>query len=60
MEKWLCWVSMGVAALLVLLFLLDMFTRFPFGGISPAIDIVCLLASALVLYLGYDAYRELQ
>jgi hypothetical protein len=60
MEKWLCWVSMGVAGLLFLLFLLDIFTHFPFGGISVAINIVCMLASALVLYLGYDAYRELR
>ena len=25
MEKWLCWVSMGIAGLLLLLFLLDLF-----------------------------------
>jgi hypothetical protein len=60
MEKWLCWSSMGIAGLLILLFLMDMIVGFPFGGISPAIDIVCMLASALVLYLGYDAYRELR
>ena len=60
MDKWLCWVSMGVAGLLVLLFLLDMIIGFPFGGISPAINIVCMLASALVLYLGYDAFRDLR
>jgi hypothetical protein len=60
MEKWLCWSSMGIAGLLILLFLMDMIVGFPFGGISWAIDIVCILASALVLYLGYDAYRELQ
>jgi hypothetical protein len=60
MEKWLCWVSMGVAGLLLLLFLLDIFTNIPFGGLWPGINIVCMLASALVLYLGYDAYREIR
>jgi hypothetical protein len=61
MEKWLCWGSMGVAGLLALLFLLDIITRsFPFGGIHLAVDIVSLLASFLVLYLGWDAYRELR
>jgi len=60
MEKWLCWVSMGVAGLLVLLFLLDMIIGFPFGGIHPSINIVCMLASALVLYLAYDAFRDLR
>ncbi len=60
MEKWLCWGSMGVAGLLALLFLLDMFIDFPFGGIPKAVSIVSLLTSALVLYLGWDAYRELR
>ena len=48
MEKWLCWGSIGVAGLLLLLFLLDLFTGFPFYGISPAVDImgaVCCAAA---------------
>lgn len=60
MEKWLCWSSMGVAGLLLLLFLLDLFLKMPFGGISIAVDIVSLLASALVLYLAWDAMRDLR
>jgi hypothetical protein len=60
MEKWLCWSSMGVAGLLILLFVLDLLLRVPFGGISTTVDIFCILASALVLYLAYDAFRDLR
>src|SRR5438552_3919055 len=29
LETWLCWATMGLAGLLLLLFLLDLFARFP-------------------------------
>jgi hypothetical protein len=60
MEKWLCWGSIGVAGLLLLLFLLDLIVSFPFGGLSTAVDIFGILASALVLFLGWDAMRDLR
>ena len=60
MEKWLCWGSIGVAGLLLLLFLLDLFLSFPFGGINVFVDILGILASGLVLYLAYDAFRDLR
>jgi hypothetical protein len=60
MEKWLCFSSMGVAGLLLLLFLLDIFTGFPFGGISKTVDVFGILASGVVLYLAYDAFRDLR
>ncbi|MFL5244845.1 MAG: hypothetical protein ACJ8FY_22315 [Gemmataceae bacterium] len=60
MEKWLCWSSMGVAGLLLLLFILDLFVKMPFGGISITVDIISIIASALVLYLAWDAMRELR
>lgn len=59
MDKWLCWGSMGVAGLLLLLFLLDIILGFPFGGFK-VVDVFGILASGLVLYLAYDAFRELQ
>jgi hypothetical protein len=59
MDKWLCWGSMGVAGLLLLLFLLDILFQFPFGRFM-AVDIFGILASGVVLYLAYDAFRELQ
>ena len=60
MEKWLCWGSMGVAGLLLLLFLLDLFLSFPFGGISSTVDVLIVLCCGIVLYLAYDAFRDLR
>lgn len=59
MEKWFCLGSMGVAGLLSLLFLLDMVLGMPFGGVSLLVDILGLLAGGLVLYLAFDAFRDL-
>ncbi len=60
MEKWFCWGSMGVAGLLLLLFLLDLFLSFPFGGISKTVDVLIILSCGVVLYLAYDAFRDLR
>ena len=60
MEKWMCFGSMGVAGLLLLLFLLDAILSVPFGGISVPVDIVGVLACGVVLYLAFDAYRDLR
>jgi hypothetical protein len=60
MEKWLCWASMGIAGLVFLLFLLDLFASVPFGGISGAVDVMVILASGLIFYLAYDAFRDLR
>jgi hypothetical protein len=60
MEKWLCFASMGVAGLLLLLFLLDIPLGVPFGGTSVVVDVFGILACGLVLYLAYDAFRDLR
>ena len=60
MEKWMCWGSMGVAGVLLLLFLLDMIFGFPFGGASYFVDVASILACALVFYLAFDAMRDLR
>jgi hypothetical protein len=60
MEKWLCWGTMGVAGVLLLLFLLDLFARFPFGGLSRVVDILGVLACGAVFYLGWDAWQDLR
>lgn len=59
MEKILCFGSMGIAGLLLLLFVLDMVVQMPFGGTSLLVDIFGILVSALVLYLAFDAFRDL-
>jgi hypothetical protein len=60
MEKWLCFGSMGVAGLLMLLFLLDMISGFPFQRLNMAVDFFGIVASALVFYLAWDAFKDLR
>jgi hypothetical protein len=60
MEKWMCWGSMGVSGFLLLLFILDLVLRFPFGGLSRLVDILAILSCAVVLYLGWDAFQDLR
>ncbi len=60
MEKWLCIGSMGVAGLLILLFVLDLAMSIPFGGSSFWVDVFGILLSGVVLYLGFDAFKDLR
>jgi hypothetical protein len=61
MEKWLCYAALGVAALMLLLAVLDIAIGIPFGG-SPfmLVDVFLILASAIVGYLGFNAMRDLK
>lgn len=60
MEKRLCLASMGVAGFVLLLFILDLATGFPFSQVSALVDILGALTSGLVLYLSYDAYKDVR
>ncbi len=60
MEKWLCWGSMGVAGFLLLLFLVDLILKFPYGGLSPVVDVLGILSCAAVGYLGWDAFKDVR
>jgi hypothetical protein len=61
MEKYMCYGALGVAAVMFLLFLLDLLVGFPFGGGSFLLaDIFGMLASLVVAYLGYNASRDLK
>ena len=63
MEKWLCWASMGVAGLMLLLFVLDVIVGIPFGGGTLSgmkiVDIIGIVMSAMLLYMSWDALRGL-
>jgi hypothetical protein len=63
MEKWLCWGSMGIAGLMLLLFVLDLATGVPFGGRTLSgmmvVDIIGIAMSAMLLYMCWDALRGL-
>lgn len=60
MEKWLCWGSMGIAGLVLVLFALDLVAGFPFNQISTFVDILAILAAGTVLFMAYDASRDLR
>jgi hypothetical protein len=61
MEKWMCYGSMGVAGVLLFLFLLDIVMPGGFlYGRSIGVDIFGILASGVVGYLAFDAYRDLR
>jgi hypothetical protein len=58
MEKGLCWASMGISGLLLLLFLLDVFTGIPFGKLSTVVDVLGVLACGIILYTSWDAFKD--
>lgn len=62
MEKYMCYGALGVAALMFLLFLLDLVAGFPFGGGSAFMlaDIFGLIAAAVIAYLGWNASKDLK
>src|SRR5437763_16129096 len=62
MDKMLCIGSLAVAGIMLVLFLLDLITNFPFGGTGPFtfIDILGILASGVLLYMAFNAYREVR
>lgn len=58
MSKNLIFGSAAVAGVVILLSILDLALKFPFGGYSATTDILFLVGAAIVLYLGWDSYRE--
>ncbi|HSQ56955.1 MAG TPA: hypothetical protein VLM40_14535 [Gemmata sp.] len=65
MEKILCFGSLGIAILMMLIFLLDFVGIGPFApkeGPNPFkfVDILGLLASAIVAYLAWNASKDLK
>ena len=50
--------AMGAAGLIALASVLDMVTGFPFTG-KIVMDILYLIAAATVIYMGYDAYKDM-
>ena len=61
MDKALCYGALGIGALMLLVFLLDLIVGIPFGGGNFVMgDVMGLLASAIVVYLGWNASRDLK
>jgi hypothetical protein len=51
---------MGLAGLMMLAFILDLAIKKPFGGLSTTVDVLAIISCALIVYLGWDSYRELR
>ncbi len=60
MEKWLCWGSLGVAGVLLLLFVLDLILSFPFGGIDWIVSGIGIIGCGLTGYLAWESLKELR
>lgn len=67
MAKWFCWGSLLIAGILCVLFLLDVILStttttpyLPFGGVSYTIDVVGTLMCLLIIYLAWDAWRDIR
>lgn len=65
MDKAMSYGALGVGALMALVFLLDLLLGIPFGGGAKPNkfvmgDIFGLLASAIVVYLGWNASKDLK
>jgi len=62
MEKYMCYGALGVAGLMVLIFLLDLIAGFPFGGVEAFLfaDLFGLFAAGVVAYLGFNAMQDLK
>jgi len=66
MEKWLCLGSLGVAGVLLLVFLLDLLVGMPFssgvpeGTSSPffLVDLAGIVGSGIVGYLAFSALKD--
>lgn len=68
MEKWMCLGSLGAAGLLMVIFLMDLFVGAPFSSAVPQnesspftlVDICGILASGIVGYLAWNAYKDVR
>jgi len=65
MEKWMCYGTLAIAAIMLIVFLMDMFAGIPFGGSAPGspfvvIDVFGVLASGVVGYLGFNALKDVK
>ncbi len=58
MPKALCVVGLVVAALLVLLFGLDLAVGVPFGGVSMVMSAGFIVCAVVLAYLSWSALRE--
>jgi hypothetical protein len=59
-EKALTYFALGAAGLIVLIAVLDLALKVPFGRPSPTFDIMFLLGGGFVIWQGLETMRELK
>lgn len=59
-SKTLLRVSAVIAGLVAVASILDLALGFPFAGYSMMLDVCFLIGSLIVLYLAYDAWKDLR
>lgn len=57
-EKVLSVVSLILASLITLVFLLDLILGIPFGAVSRLFDILIVVGGAFVIWQAVETYRE--
>ena len=60
MPKALTWIGLVIAALLLLIFGLDLAMNVPFKGASAAFDITVIICALMLAYLSWNTLRELR
>jgi hypothetical protein len=61
MEKGMCYGTIAIAAIMLLVFMMDLIAGMPFGGGPFAvIDVFGVLASGIVGYLGVNALKDVK
>ena len=58
MSKALCYIGIGIAGLLLLVFGLDLAIGIPFQGANTIMDIGFLVSAAILGYLSWTTLRE--
>jgi hypothetical protein len=58
MSRALAIIGMLIAFLILLVFVLDLAIKLPFGGASAVMDICMIVGAVILAYLGWSAYRE--
>ncbi len=60
MIKQLLTISMAIAGLVALMTIADIALAIPFARASIIMDVIFLISSGIVIYLGIDSYRDLK